>query len=26
MLSENILTSNHAHGVCFYSEDVSIKM
>jgi len=26
MLSENILTSNHADGVCFRSEDVSRQM
>jgi len=26
MLSENILTSNHANGVCFRSEDVSRQM
>jgi len=26
MLSENIITSNHANGVCFHSEDVSKHM
>jgi len=26
MLSENILTSNHANGVCFRSEDISRQM
>jgi len=26
MLSENILTSNHANGVCFRSEDVSKQL
>jgi len=26
MLSENILSSNHAHGVCFRSENVSRRM
>jgi len=26
MLSKNILTSNHANGVCFRSEDISRQM